>query len=331
MKYGLCLLLLAAGLVVLCGLHLVAGARFSSPALVFDTLFNYDPRNYQHVVILKQRLTRLVVAGYAGVVLAMSGLLLQKILRNDLVSPSTLGINSGAVAFVVFGIYLFGISGAALFWPALLGGIVAVAVTFLTGTLVSEGGRDPLSLILGGAMTAILFSSTTTFAISLDPDRFGDLMGWLVGDIGNFDYQPLAWLWPVGAIGIGFAFLLCRQIDLLTLGAEQAATLGSDPRLVRLIGLAIAIPLAISAVCVVGPIGFVGLVAPHITRLLVGETGRTALAFCGLCGAVIVITADIVARTLLAPQLLQVGTVMALCGGIAFLIIIVSTLRRRTL
>ncbi|MDP9835489.1 iron complex transport system permease protein [Neorhizobium huautlense] len=314
---------------LLCGLHLTAGARFSAPALVFDALFDHDPRNYQHVVVIKQRLTRLVVAGYVGAVLAVSGLLLQKILRNDLVSPSTLGINSGAVAFVIFGIYLFGLNGAALFWPALIGGFAAVAVAFLAAGLVSRGRRDPLSLILGGAMTATLFSSATTFVISLDPDRFGNLMGWLVGDIGNFDYLPLAWLWPVGVTGIGFALVLCRQIDLLTLGTEQAATLGADPRLVRAGTLALAIPLAISAVCVVGPIGFVGLVAPHITRLLIGETGRPALGFCTLCGAVIVIAADIAARTLLAPQLLQVGTVMALCGGIAFLVIVVATLRRR--
>lgn len=329
MKAGLGLVVMALALCLLCALHLAAGARFSSPAVVFDALFNHDPRSYQHVVVIKQRLTRLVVAGYAGAVLAVSGLLLQKILRNDLVSPSTLGINSGAVAFVVLGIYIFGLSGAALFWPALIGGVAAVAVTFLAASLVNRGGRDPLSLILGGAMTATLFSSATTFAISLDPDRFGSLMGWLVGDIGNFDYQPLAWLWPIGFFGVGLAFILCRQIDLLTLGTEQAAALGADPRLVRAGALALAIPLAISAVCVVGPIGFVGLVAPHITRLLIGETGRAALAFCTLCGAVIVISADIVARTLLAPQLLQVGTVMALCGGIAFLVIVVATLRRR--
>ncbi len=323
------LALLTVAFVLLCGLHLTAGARFSSPGLVIDALFEHDARNYQHVVVVKQRLTRLVVAGYSGAVLAVSGLLLQKTLRNDLVSPSTLGINSGAVTFAVLGIYFFGLDGAALFWPALAGGLFAIAVTFLAAGLVSQGGRDPLALILGGTMTATLFSSATTFAISLDPDRFGGLMGWLVGDIGNFDYQPLAFLWPIGIFGIGVALILCRALDLQTLGAEQAATLGADPRIVRYGALALAIPLAISAVCVVGPIGFVGLVAPHIARLLVGETGRIAMASCALIGAIIVTAADIAARTLLSPQLLHVGTVMALCGGIAFLAIVLTTLRRR--
>lgn len=329
MKAGIGLAVLTIAALALAILHLMAGARFSAGGVVFDALFAHDPRNYQHVVIVKQRLTRLVVAGYAGAVLAVSGLLLQKVLRNDLVSPSTLGINSGAVTFVVLGMFVFDLDGAVLFWPALMGGICATGVTFLAAGLVRQGGRDPLSLILGGAMTATLFSSATTFAISLDADRFGNVMGWLVGDIGNFDYQPLIRLWPLGMAGIGMALVLCRSIDLLTLGGDQAATLGADPRFVRGAALALAIPLAISAVCIVGPIGFVGLVAPHIARLLVGETGRGAMAFCALAGAVIVVAADIVARTLLAPQLLQVGTVMALCGGIAFLAIVVTTLRRR--
>lgn len=323
------LALLIVFLLLLAGLHLSSGARFSPPDLVLQALFDYDPKNYQHVVIVKQRLTRLVVAAYAGAVLSISGLLLQKVLRNDLVSPSTLGINSGAVTFVVLGIYLFGIGGAALFWPALLGGMAAIALTFLAAGLVRQGARDPLSLILGGAMTATLFSAASTFVISLDPERFGDQMSWLVGDIGNFDYQPLGFLWPIGAAGLLVAFLLSRSLDLLSVGGEQAASLGADPRLIEWTSLAVAIPLAISAVCIVGPIGFVGLVAPHMTRMMIGETGRVATAFCAVLGATIVIGADIVARSLLAPKLLNVGTVMALCGGIAFLTLIVSTLQRR--
>lgn len=315
MRPGLRLALLLIALLLLAGLHLVSGARFSQPGTVVQALFDYDARNYQHVVIVRQRLTRLVTAAYAGMVLATAGFLLQKVLRNGLASPSTLGINSGAVTFVTLGIYLFGINGAGLFWPALLGGIAAIGVTFLASGLVSQGARDPLSLVLGGTMTATLFSAATTFVISLDPERFDDQMSWLVGDIGNFDYQPLLWLWPIGALGLQSAILLSRSLDLLSLGAEQTASLGADPRLVQWASLGLAIPMAISSVCIVGPIGFVGLVAPHVTRMMIGETGRIAIIFCAVLGAAVVIGADIAARTLLAPKLLNVGTVMALCGG----------------
>lgn len=329
MRPGIRLALLVAFLLALAGLHLVSGARFTPPSTVITALTDYDPKNYQHVVIVRQRLTRLVTAAYAGMVLSIAGLLLQKVLRNGLVSPSTLGINSGAVTFVTLGIYVFGISGAQLFWPALIGGIVAIGATFIAAGLVRQGARDPLSLVLGGAMTATLFSAATTFVISLDPERFDDQMSWLVGDIGNFDYQPLQWLWPIGALGLALSILLSRSLDLLSLGAEQSASLGADPRLIQWASLALAIPMAISAVCVVGPIGFVGLIAPHMTRLMAGEAGRVALIFCAVLGATIVIGADIVARTLLAPKLLNVGTVMALCGGTAFLTLIISTMRRR--
>lgn len=329
MKRRTGIVLLAAVVLTFAGLHLMAGARLSSPTLVWQALTDYDPRNYQHVVIVKQRLTRLAVAAYAGSVLSVSGLLLQKVLNNDLVSPSTLGVNSGAVSFVVLGIYLYGLEGAALFWPALAGGCAGVAVSFLAAGLIQQSKRDPLSLVLGGAMTATLFSSVTTFVISIDPDRFGDLMGWLVGDIGNFDYQPLLLLWPVGLAGLTFAVILARPIDVLGLGLEQAAGLGVNPIAIRAGALTVAIPLAVSAVCIVGPIGFVGLVAPHICRLLLGETGRGLVFVSAFVGALIVISADIVARILLAPQLLNVGTVMALCGGLAFLAIILTRLRKR--
>ncbi len=330
MKSFVALTLASLLLTVLCALQLMMGARLFSWHAVLAAVTDYNSRDYEHVVIVKQRLTRLVVAIYCGAVLAVAGSLLQKIMRNDLVSPSTLGINSGAITSVVLAIHLGGLSGAALFWPALLGGVAAIGTTLLVAAVVAKGGRDPLNIVLGGAMTATFFSSITTFVVSLDPDGYGNIMNWLVGDIGNFDYQPLRLLWPVGLCGIVATLALSRSIDLLTLGGDQAASIGVSPQIVYLFALAIAIIMAISAVCIVGPIGFIGLVVPHMTRLLVGENGRCTLLFSAVLGACILTTADILARTMLAPRLLTVGTVMALSGGTAFFVIVVSVLRRRT-
>lgn len=329
MRQILSIPLLATGFLGLALLHLSAGARMAALSDVWSALTAFDGKNYLHTVIVLQRLTRLAVAAYAGCVLAVAGLLLQKIMRNDLVSPSTLGINSGAAAFSVAGIYFLGLSGAALFWPALLGGVAAIAVTFCISGVLARGSRDPLNIVLAGAMTATLFSSATTFLVSLDPDAFGNLMGWLVGDIGNFDYLALAWLWPVGAIGVAAAFALSRAIDVMMLGEDQAASLGTDPRLVYGAALATAIALAISAVSVVGPIGFVGLVVPHLARMTAGESGSGPWWTCLIAGPAIVTLADLVARTLLAPRVLNVGTIMGLMGGAAFLVIIICVMRRR--
>ena len=329
MKPAASITLLGIGFLGLALLHLAAGARTASLSDVWSALTAYDRKNYLHTVIVLQRLTRLAVAVYAGCVLSVAGLLLQKIMRNDLVSPSTLGINSGAAAFCVAGIYFLGLSGAALFWPALLGGLAAIALTFCISGVLARGSLDPLNMVLAGAMTAMLFSSATTFLVSLDPDAFGNLMGWLVGDIGNFDYLALAWLWPVGVIGVAVAFALSRSIDILMLGDDQAASLGTDPRLVYGAALATAIALAISAVCVVGPIGFVGLVVPHLARLTSGEGGPANWWTCLFVGPAILTVADLVARTLLAPRVLNVGTVMGLMGGAAFLVIIIAVMHRR--
>lgn len=318
-------------LVAVCLLHLTMGQARITPADVLDAVFHYDPTNYQHVVIVLQRITRLVVALYCGAALAMSGMLLQKVLQNVLVSPSTLGISSGASTFAVLGVLLFDLSGGALFWPALVGGIAGLGLSFVTAGLLGPMDGAKLNLVLAGSMMSILFSSITAFVISLDPAAFDNLLNWLVGTIGNFDYQDLPLMAPVGFVAIAGAFLLTRAIDLLLLGDEQAAVLGANVKLVYGSALTIAVILAVTAVVVVGPIGFVGLVVPHIAKILFGETGRLPLWGCLFIGPIVLVAADIGARTIAAPQMLNVGTIMGLIGGAAFLAIIMLGVRRSAL
>ncbi|WP_185958707.1 FecCD family ABC transporter permease [Paracoccus laeviglucosivorans] len=309
-------------------LHLGLGAARIGPAEIIRAFFAYDATNYAHVVVVFQRLTRLVVALYAGAALGLAGLLLQKIMQNGLVSPSTLGINAGATTFVVLAVQFLGLGGAALFLPALAGGMVAILLTFaVTGVLAGQGdGR--LNLVLAGSMVGTLFSALTTFVISLDPEAFGNLLGWLIGDIGNFDYRALAPMAPIGLVALMGAILLSRAVDILALGSEQAAVLGVNVRLVYVGTLLIAVMLTVSAVTVVGPIGFVGLVMPHIARLLVGETGPMPLWICVAGGASLLVGADILARLLLAPRVLNVGTVMGLSGGLVFIGLIMVAAKR---
>lgn len=318
-------------MLVLSMLHLILGQAEVTPADVLDAVLHYDPTNYQHVVIVLQRITRLVVAIYCGAALATSGMLLQKVLQNILVSPSTLGISSGASTFAVLGILFFDLSGGALFWPAMAGGVTAVALAFGTASLLGPMDGSKLNLVLAGSMMSILFSSATAFIISLDPAAFDNLLNWLVGTIGNFDYLDLPAMAPLGFVAIVAAFILSRAIDLLMLGDEQAAVLGANVKLVYGASLTSAIVLTVSAVVVVGPIGFVGLVVPHIAKILFGETGRMPLWGSLFIGPIVLIAADIGARTLAAPRMLNVGTIMGLIGGVAFLAIILIGARRSAL
>ena len=321
----------ALSIALLCGLavlHLSVGVRPVSSGEVVHALLAYDANNYSHVVVVKQRLTRLVVALSIGAMLALAGYTLQKVLHNPLVSPSTLGINSGASAFAVGGIYLFGVSGSHLFWPALAGALCALLVALLAAQLLGRGSRSPFNLALGGTLSATLFSSFTAFILSLDPDAFGSLLGWLVGDIGIFDYQTLQRFWLPSLLAIGLLLLLSRPLDVMALGDDQAAALGVDTRWIVALVLAAAVALPVMAVTIVGPIGFVGLIVPHIARLLAGENGLRPLLLAMLLGSALVTGADMLARLLLAPRQLNVGTIMALAGGIGFLTITVLTLQR---
>ncbi|WP_437614932.1 FecCD family ABC transporter permease [Erwinia sp. V71] len=315
-------------LLVLALLHLSVGVRPVTSQELFSALLSYDGSNYSHMVIVKQRLSRLVVAVSVGAMLAAAGYTLQKVLHNPLVSPSTLGINSGASAFAVGGIYLFGFSGSHLFWPALLGALCALLVSVLAAELLGRGSRSLFNLALGGTLSASLFSSVTAFILSLDPDAFGGLLGWLVGDIGIFDYQNLQRFWLPIVLATAVLLLLSRPLDVMALGNDQAAALGVDTRWIIALVLAAAVALPVMAVTVVGPIGFVGLIVPHIARLFAGESGLRPLLLAMLLGSALVTGADILARLLLAPRLLNVGTLMALVGGIGFLAITLLTLQR---
>lgn len=316
-------------LLVLGVLHLRLGAAAMDFGLIRDAFLAYDPANYSHVIVIFQRLTRLAVAVYTGAALGVAGYLLQKIMQNGLVSPSTLGISAGATNFVILSVYFFGFAGVAQFVPALAGGIAAVVLTFGISHILKGQGDPRLNLVLAGSMVTTLFSAVTAFVVSLDADAFTNLIGWLIGNIGNFDYVSLAPMAPIGALAMIAAVIASRAVDILVLGEDQASAMGVNVSLVYGATLLTAIVLAVSAVTVVGPIGFVGLVVPHMVRMIAGEIGRLSLWLSMVGGAIVLTSADILARTAMAPRVLNVGTVMGFSGGLVFLGLVLWSARRR--
>ncbi|WEK02890.1 MAG: iron ABC transporter permease [Candidatus Devosia phytovorans] len=319
----------AAVVVGLGVLHLRLGAAPMEFTLIRDAFLAYDSTNYSHVIVIFQRLTRLAVAVYAGAALGAAGYLLQKIMQNGLVSPSTLGISAGATNFVVLSVFFFGMSGVAQFIPALAGGVTAILLTLGVSHILKGQGDPRLNLVLAGSMVATLFSAITTFVVSLDADGFANLIGWLIGNIGNFDYVALAPMAPIGALAMIAAVIASRAVDILVLGEEQAAAMGVNVTLVYGGTLLTAVVLAVTAVTVVGPIGFVGLVVPHMVRSIAGEIGRLSLWLSMVGGAVVLTSADILARTAIAPRVMNVGTVMGFTGGLVFLGLVLWSARRR--
>nr|WP_226898262.1 iron ABC transporter permease [Mangrovicoccus algicola] len=319
--------MLAVLCVGLAAVHQSFGAVWIPPGTVLSALAAPSD-GFLETVVLRQRLPRLEVAAFAGAALAVAGFALQKVLRNPLVSPSTLGISGGAALAVVAGQFFLALRGGSLLLPATAGAGTALMATLALSRLIAGQGDPRLDLVLAGSMVSMLCGALTTFLVSLDPQAFDGLMRWLVGDIGLQDSRALPLTAGPAAAAAAGLLALSRTTDLLAAGDDTARALGLAAGAVTWMTVALAVVLAVAAVATVGPIGFLGLVVPHMARLLLGEAGPAPLAGCLLLGPAMLILADILARCLMAPQVMITGTVMGLIGGAAFLALLLRLGRR---
>jgi iron complex transport system permease protein len=312
-------LLLAIGLAAL--LHLAVGAKSIPWSEAWQALVAYAPDNADQSVIRGSRLPRLLVAMLVGASLGMAGVIMQAVGDNPLADPGILGINSGAALFVVFGLLvlpghdlsmipLFAFSGAL---------VAAIGVLLLAGR-----GHNPIRLTLSGAA---LFSAITSILLLLDQQGLDSLRRWLTGSIGVTGGSMQAWVWPYVVLGMGLCLVNVRALNAHRLGPQAAAGMGVNLLKMRLFGLASVVLLSGCAVALAGPIGFVGLVVPHTARLLFGDDYRRLLLAAPLLGALLLILADIAARTVVRPFELNTGIVTALIGGPIFVALVLRKVK----
>lgn len=302
---------------------LALGATSSSPGQIVAAIFDFDDTNYAHFVIVFQRLPRAGIAIYVGAMMAVGGYVLQGLIRNPLASPATLGINSGASLFVVAGAYLFQVSSEAQGILALLGAVVGLAacvvVARMTGLLKDPRG---LALILSGALVSMLLTGISNAFLLSDPARRNDFLAWITGDINHVYAERLYAFWWIGALAFVLLLVLARPMSLLMLGAEKASSAGVNVRLTsRLAFLGVLLGCG-SAVAICGPVGFVGLIVPHIVRPLAGSNFSFGLPASAALGATICLLADILARLAFQPYVLHTGVIMDLLGGVVFALIV---------
>lgn len=284
--------------------------------------FDSDPT---HRFILTQiRLPRVLLAALVGGALALCGAVMQGLFRNPLADPYLLGIASGATAGAALVIALrLDIYWGAVPVGAFLGGVLAVAIVYrIAQTRWAQ--LDNYALILSGVALAALFSAVTSFLLfyagaSQDARR---LLFWILGGLGGAQ-----WVYVLGLLGtlLGAGIILvlfARDLNALALGEEMAAHLGIEPRHLRKILLFAVTVLTAAAVAVSGTIGFVGLIVPHILRLIVGPDHRLLLPASALGGAVLLTLCDALARTVLAPAELPIGIITALLGAPFFLFLL---------
>ncbi|HEV7326702.1 MAG TPA: iron ABC transporter permease [Bosea sp. (in: a-proteobacteria)] len=285
---------------------------------VLDAIFAFDGSR-EHLVITTIRLPRVLAGLLAGSALAVSGAIMQAVTGNPLASPGLLGINAGAAFAVVMAIVVIGAGSSDIHvWHAFAGAAIAAAIVHALGSAGRSGG-SPLRLVLAGTVVSAFLASLTTAALILDQGTLDTVRLWTAGSLSGRTMAQVAGVTPYILIGLAAALIVRRQIATLSLGADLARSVGQSPLLWRSLAVVLVILLAGGAVALAGPIGFVGLVVPHIVRMMSGVDYRWIIPFSALGGALLLVTADTLGRTLLGSQSFPAGVTMAMIGGPFFL------------
>ena len=295
------------------------GAAEIDTQIVYDALFHYSDTNFNHLIIQTVRLPRGLLGVIVGASLAVAGALMQGLTRNPLADAGLLGINSGAAFAVVLAVVTLKIASLSLYAIfAFIGAGMAALLVYTLGSM-GRGGATPLKLTLAGVILTAFISSFTTALLIQDQAVLDKIRFWTAGSLAGREMSLLLQTAPYILVGMIAALLISRQITTISLGEDVAKGLGQNTVWVKAIAALAAVLLAGGAVALAGPIGFVGLVAPHLVRFLVGVDYRWIIPYSALIGAILVTVADVGARVVIRPQELPVGVVMAVVGAPFFI------------
>ncbi|MDQ0736220.1 FecCD family ABC transporter permease [Arthrobacter agilis] len=312
------LVLTALVLLVFCLASLTIGARSVGIGTMLDAVTAFDPSNGDHAVVLS-RVPRTVVGLLVGAALASAGAALQGVARNPLADPGILGINAGASLAVVVGIYVFGLSGASGYiWCAFAGAGAAALVVYAVASLGREGAT-PVKLALAGAALAAGLGSLTNAVLVSSQETLDAFRFWQVGTLSGRGWDVIGAVAPFILGGLALTLATGKVLNSLALGDDVARGLGQNVNLARGVTALGVVILCGAATAAAGPIAFVGLVIPHMVRLVVGADYRWILPFSALLGPVLLLGADILGRIILPPGEVQVGIMTAVVGAPFFI------------
>lgn len=322
-------LTLSLMIMVVCGFSSVRfGLTDITWGMVLEAYTQFDSSN-EHIIITTSRVPRALIAIAVGISLAMAGALMQGLTRNPLAAPDIYGLNAGASFFIVFSVVFLGVSNLAGFtWIAFLGSGTAALAIYVLGSL-GRNGLSPMKMTLAGASMAALFSSLTQGMLSINERALEEVLFWLAGSVEGRSLEMLIPVLPYMIVAWVGAFLLAKQVNTLSMGDDVAKGLGQRTVWIKAMTWAVIVLLAGSSVAVAGPIGFVGIVVPHLARALVGPDYRWLLPYSGVLGAILLLLADISARYIIMPKEVPVGVMTALIGTPFFVYIARKGLYRK--
>ncbi|WP_233523066.1 iron ABC transporter permease [Peribacillus saganii] len=319
-------LILTVGLLAILAsilLSLIYGTKNLQLPVLWDAIFNYNTETTSHQIIHDIRLPRALAAAMIGAFLAISGAIMQSLTRNPLAEPSLLGISYGAAfALVVSMAITENISRTGATAAAMVGaGLTAVLVFGLAAA--SKGGMTPVKLALAGVAIGMFLSSFTSI-IALYSNASKDISFWYAGGLAGIDWSSVKMLAVIGLVGILIVPFLARPLTLISLGADVSKGLGINLNLIRTLSVLAVLLLTGSSVAVSGAIGFVGLVVPHICRMLIGPDYRFLLPVSAVVGSLLLLLADVGTRMINPPFETPVGVLTAVIGVPFFLYLVRS-------
>lgn len=285
---------------------------------VFKGLFVQDG-SIENIIIFKTRLPRIIVGGLVGICLSLSGCILQGVMRNDLASPSSIGVTSGASFVGYLTLVVFKKYSHLLTIGTILG---AFLTTMLIYCLAYQRGVSPMKMILAGLAVSTIFGAFISIIRTYWTESIANVQGFLVGGLNGVGWTNFKIIAPYAAVGIIACLFLPNKLNILMLGDETANSLGLNSEAFRFLLIVISSLLAGASIAVAGMIGFVGFMVPHIARLLVGSDYKYLFPASILLGFLLIVVCDTIGRIIKPPSELPVGIIMSFIGAPFFLLLL---------
>ena len=302
-------------LIVVIAASLAIGARDMPLSEVLGAFFGPNGSDDQ-LVVLELRLPRTVLGILVGMGLGLAGGLIQALTRNPLADPGILGVNAGASLAITIGVAFFGISSiTGYIWFAFGGALIATVGVYIIGSAGRSRSVDPIRLTLAGVAVAAVLTGLTKAILLTNERAFDAFRSWDVGAIAGRDFDTISAILPFIVIGTVLALALSHSLNAVALGDDLAASLGTSVNRTRVLSILAVTLLAGAATAAAGPIGFIGLMIPHIARWIVGPDQRWILGYSVVLSPILLLASDVIGRVVMKPGELQVGVVTAFVGA----------------
>ena len=308
---GLSLVLL---LILLILLTTVGSVNLSFTEII-NALINNDNKMVT-TIVYKMRLPRNILAALVGANLAVSGVLLQSVMKNPLADPGITGVSSGASVAAIFILLLLPQYTGILPIAAFIGGAIACILVFL---MAYKNGLKPGRIVLAGVAINTILGGVISYLSTMYSDRIQSAMLWLNGSLATKTWADVEMLFIYSVVGLVVSLFLIRSANVLQLGDDAATNLGFNVNLTRLLISGVAVFLAATSTAVVGIISFVGLIVPHIARMIMGSDHKFTIPFSMILGSIVLLVADTLGRTIGGAVEIPVGVIMSIVGGPFFL------------